>query len=833
MSQSLSDAQPRHSPKPDSQIIAALNPVQRVAASTVDGPILMLAGPGSGKTRVLTYRIAYLLGEVGVDPHQILAVTFTNKAAREMKERVEKLLEQTQNEMGLAFGKSASVMTLGTFHAFCARVLRIDGEALGLSRNFTILDDGEQIDLIKSALSEGGHDPKQFSPRAVLSLISSAKSQLVNAQAYRAQAQTYFEEIAARVYVRYQEKLKQSQYVDFDDLINTTIELFEQKPDVLARYQDRYRYIMVDEYQDTNHAQYRLISFLAKKYRNICVVGDVNQSIYAFRKADITNILSFEEEYKDAQVIRLEQNYRSTQTILDTAQAIIAPNTQRREMKLWTDNGAGDLITVVETWNEMQEADYVVSEIERLQMRGAARPGEVAVLYRTNAQSRALEDMFVRRGLPYQIIGGTRFYERREVKDVLAYLRLVQNPADSLSFLRILNNTPTGKGIGQKTLQDTNSWANSLGLPPYEALQLLQSAEADALARQNRAKGQPHLLDADPWADSPDAPGIDLPPLSVSTKAKSALFDFINTIDAFRSLLSEKDVTLTGLFDYIMRKTGYDDSLKADGSQEGEERSLNVVQLREVTKEYGDLPAAIALDEFLQNVALVSDIDQFEDKKDAVTLITLHAAKGLEFKVVFMVGVEEGVLPHKRSLENMAEMEEERRLAYVGVTRAKRLLYLVYAQQRALFGSPLSSKVSRFVADIPPALVRGNGKNLVGMAQMGRTRVLGNTSGASIARSATGGATYGISPSQSRARAAQESVRNHTNGANGSDKKPEKPTTSAKTNFKAGDKVQHGTFGEGVVVSSQAVPNDEVVTVTFGSVGTKKLYASFAKLVKL
>ena len=319
MSQSLSPAQTRHTPNPNSPIIAALNPVQREAASTVDGPILMLAGPGSGKTRVLTYRIAYLLGEVGVDPHQILAVTFTNKAAREMKERTDALLNQTQAETGRNFGKAASAMTVGTFHSFCARVLRIDGEALGLSRNFTILDDGEQIDIIKSALAEGGHDPKQYSPRAVLSIISAAKSQLISPTAYRNQAQTYFEEIAARVYVRYQEKLKQSQYVDFDDLINTTIELFEQKPDVLARYQERYRYMMVDEYQDTNHAQYRLISLLAHKYRNICVVGDVNQSIYAFRKADITNILSFEEEYQDAKVIRLEQNYRSTQTILDTA----------------------------------------------------------------------------------------------------------------------------------------------------------------------------------------------------------------------------------------------------------------------------------------------------------------------------------------------------------------------------------------------------------------------------------------------------------------------------------------------------------------------------------
>ncbi len=785
-------------------ILDGLNPVQQVAARTIDGPVLILAGPGSGKTRVLTHRIAYMLSEADpkIDPHNILAVTFTNKAAREMKERLDKLIQENFGQ-----GQIGKYLTMGTFHSLCVRILRQDIHHIGIDRSFVIYDDGDQIQLIKSAFAALNLNDKQYSPRAALSLISSAKSTLSSPKGLLEQAKSYFEEVTARVYEKYQDLLKLNRALDFDDLINTTIRLFAEAPSVLEKYQQKYRYIMVDEYQDTNRAQYELIKGLAAKNRNIAVVGDVNQSIYSFRSADIRNILMFEDDYPEAKTISLEQNYRSTQVILDAAQNLIQANSQRRDLKLWTENGTGHAIQVHEAYDEMQEADYVVSEVARQRARNSRPHKDFAVLYRTNAQSRAIEEMCIRRNLPYQLIGGTRFYERKEVKDVMAYLRLIQNPYDGLSFLRIINNTPTGKGIGQKTLGDLFSWADEMGLPIYPALQLLQSEEADQIAHTRSNSREPF---------EPQ-----LPPLNLTSKTRTSLFDFINLLEAF--IAARNEMTLPELFDFVIRKSGYDVMLR-DGTEEGEERWRNIQELRNVAADFSHLPGTEGLGAFLEQVALVADVDRLDPDKDAITLITLHAAKGLEFPVVFIVGLEENILPHSRSLENEKEMEEERRLLYVGITRAKEKLYLIYAFRRSLWGNQLPSKPSRFLSEIPPNLLKGMEQN-----------------------SGTGGGHSGFKGSQrptlwggtGSKTTTWDSPRNTPKKPGGSppSKEPLKPTLNPsngdKSAFKAGEKVLHPKFGKGMVVQVKSSGNDLEVTVAFESFGIKKLLAGYANLQKV
>ncbi len=606
-------------------ILTGLNPAQKEAVESIEGPVLILAGPGSGKTRVITHRVAYLIKVCGINPHRIMAVTFTNKAAREMVERLQGLVSAAVNDL-----------TIGTFHAICARILRRDGRSVGIEPGFIIYDEEDQLNLIKRGLQELNLDPKKFVPRAILTAISASKSRMLSPQDCTQGSRSYFDEVVGRVYERYQQLLNESQALDFDDLLMRTVALFRNHPEILKKYQERYVHVMVDEFQDTNLTQYELVKQIAGKYRNICVVGDPDQSIYSWRFADLRNILNFEKDFPDAKVVYLEQNYRSTQHILETASHVIQANQQRKHKELWTDNESGDLTNVIETYTEQEEAQFVVKEIERLVDAGEAKLGDCAVMYRTNAQSRVIEEAFVRYGLPYKLVAGTRFYERREIKDVIGYLRLIQNPYDSVSLMRIIN--VPGRGIGQHSLDELAAWAGSQGISQYEALQRLAHPETTPA------------------------------PLPFSAR-------IAKTLGNFGSLLKEliagsREMNLVDFFDLVVTKSGYKDYILSE--EDGDERWDNVMELRTVAEEYRDLPPAEGLASFLEGVALVSDVDSLKESVDKVTLITLHQAKGLEFGIVFIVGAEEGLLPHFRSFDDPFQMEEERRLCYVGITRAKR-----------------------------------------------------------------------------------------------------------------------------------------------------------------
>ena len=720
-------------------ILAELNPAQREAVEAISGPVLILAGPGSGKTRVITHRVAYLIRVCGVSPHRIMAVTFTNKAAKEMAERLHRLV-----------GRLAGDLTLGTFHAICARILRWDGRVAGIDPRFVIYDAEDQLSLIKRSLQEVGLDPKQYAPRAIASAITSAKSRLLTPDDYLQRSRSYFEEVVGRVYECYQQLLAESNALDFDDLLMRAVQLFRSSPDILSRYQERYLHIQVDEFQDTNLTQYELIKQLGGKYRNICAVGDPDQSIYSWRFADLRNILSFEKDYPEAKVVLLEQNYRSTKMILEAASHIISANEQRKPKSLWTNNEPGELATVVETYTEQEEAQFVVSEIERLVGQGRFSLGDCAVMYRTNAQSRVLEEAFVRYGAPYKLVAATRFYERREIKDIIAYLRLVQNPYDSVSLLRAIN--VPGRGIGQQTLAKLSGWARSLGVPEYRALQLLAEQEG------KEALFNPRI-----------------------TKLLTA---FLNLIEEFRA--RSQEINLVGLFDLLIKRTGYQEYLL--GGMGGEERWDNVLELRTVVRQYNDLKPPDGLAAFLEGVTLVSDVDGLDETVEAVTLITLHQAKGLEFPVVFIVGMEDGILPHFKSLDDPAQMEEERRLCYVGVTRAKQRVYLVRAFRRSLMGSSTVNRPSRFLDDIPQHLISGGGWWQGEESQIAEAMYSWN-----------------------------------------------KPSALSSTTqeLKAGDHVRHATFGEGVVVRCQPVKDDVEAVVAFDGVGIKKLLVSFAKLERI
>jgi len=721
-------------------ILADLNPAQREAAETINGPVLILAGPGSGKTRVITHRIAYLIKVCGVNPRRIMAVTFTNKAAREMEERLHRLVSGSVKDL-----------TLGTFHAICARILRKDGKAIGVNPRFVIYDEEDQISLIKRSTQEVGLDPKQYAPKAIKSAISAAKSHILTPEDYIQRSHSYFEEVAGRVYERYQQLLGESNALDFDDLLLKAVQLFRKSPEVLSRYQRRYRHIHVDEFQDTNLTQYELVKQLAGKYRNICVVGDPDQSIYSWRFADLRNILSFEKDYPEAKVILLEQNYRSTKKILETASYVISANQQRKPKNLWTENEQGELTMVVETYTEQEEAQFVVNGVERLVDEGKVKLGDCAVMYRTNAQSRALEEAFVRYGIPYKLVAGTRFYERREIKDVIAYLRLIQNPYDSVSLLRVIN--VPGRGIGQQTLAKLSGWAKSQGISQYEALQLL--------------------------AKSKDKE----PQLPVSPRIAKGLADFLNLMEGF--VARSKKLNLVDLFDLVVKGSGYKDYILK--GVDGEERWDNIMELRTVAQQYRDLKPREGLAAFLEGVTLVSDVDGLDETVDAVTLITLHQAKGLEFPVVFIVGMEDGILPHFRSFDDPEQLEEERRLCYVGITRAKQRVFLVRAFRRSLMGSSAVNKPSRFLNDIPQHLISDKG-----WWQGEESRV---------------------------AEAMYSWPRTFT------------PTATV-DGLKAGDHVHHAQFGSGVVVSCQPVKDDTEVVVAFNG-GVKKLLLSFAQLEKI
>jgi DNA helicase-2/ATP-dependent DNA helicase PcrA len=718
-------------------VLTELNPAQREAVEAISGPVLILAGPGSGKTRVIAHRVAYLIKVCRVNPHRIMAVTFTNKAAREMEERLHRLVSGSVREL-----------TLGTFHAICARILRLEGKAIGVNPRFVIYDEEDQLSLLKRGIQEAGFDPKQYAPRAILSAISGAKSRLLTPQDYLEHSHSYFEEVVGRVYERYQQLLTASGALDFDDLLMKAVQLFRQSPEVLSRYQSRYLHLLVDEFQDTNLIQYELVKQLAGKHRNICVVGDPDQSIYSWRFADLRNILNFEKDYPEAKLILLEQNYRSTKMILETASYIISANQQRKPKELWTNNETGELATVVETYTEQEEAQFVVNEVEQLVGRGDVSHGDCAVMYRTNAQSRALEEAFVRYGVPYKLVAGTRFYERREIKDIIAYLRLIQNPYDSVSLLRVIN-VPQ-RGIGQRSLGQLAGWASSEGIPEYRALQLIAE---------------------------------DKQPPPVSSRIMPAMAGFLNLMEEL--IARSRELNLVDLLDLVVGCTGYKEYIL--GGLDGEERWENILELRTVAQQYRDLAPPHGLTAFLEGVTLVSDVDGLDESVDAVTLITLHQAKGLEFPVVFIVGMEDGILPHFKSFDEPEEMEEERRLCYVGVTRAKQRVYLVRAFRRSLMGSSAVNRPSRFLSDIPPHLItasslwQGEGGMMAATYSWNRT------------------ATPGL----------------------------------AVSDLKAGDHVRHAQFGDGVVVSCQPAKDDEEVVVVFDGAGVKKLLLSFANLERI
>jgi DNA helicase II / ATP-dependent DNA helicase PcrA len=719
-------------------LLDGLNPPQRDAVTHGDGPLLILAGAGSGKTRVLTHRLAYLIHTGRARQNEILAITFTNKAAAEMRERVEVLL-----------GHSTRGMWVMTFHAACARLLRAEAPRLGYTRQFTIYDQADSRRLVKRGIDDLGIDPKRFTPAAIHNQISDAKNKLRDAEAYRQLVGSFFEQTVADVYEFYERELHRMNAMDFDDLLFRTVNVLELFPEVRGRYSAAFRHVLVDEYQDTNHAQYRLLQLLAGEHRNLAVVGDDDQSIYAFRGADISNILNFRDDFPDAEVVRLEQNYRSTQTILDAANAVISHNRGRMGKTLWTDLGEGDKIKIRELDDEHAEARFVVGEIERLVDEGVSR-AEIAVFYRTNAQSRVLEDTLVRREIGYQVIGGTKFYERAEIKDAIAYLIVLANPQDAVSFTRVANSPK--RGIGQTSLSRVLAHADTMGISVWDAA-------------------------ADPAA----VPGL-------GTAAQRAFERFMTTMETLRGRAAE-GVPVGDLLESILHDTGYLDALEAERTIEAQGRIENLQELVEVAREF-DARAeegADTLDAFLQQVALVADADTRRDDEGLVTLMTLHNAKGLEYPIVFMIGAEEGVFPHSRSLDE-GSLEEERRLAYVGMTRAMRDLYLTYARRRAVFGSQSFGAPSRFLSEIPPDLVDSE------------------TAPPMFGGRGAGGAGSRI-PSWAASR-----------------------TEAPSADYRMGDDVVHAAFGDGVVTGVE--PGGIVVVRFAGDGSERKLMAEYAPITK-
>ena len=719
------------------QVLEGLNEAQRQAVETIKGPLLIIAGPGSGKTRVITHRVAYLVRTVGVSPYHILAVTFTNKAANEMKGRLQRLV-----------GTSADQLTVGTFHAFCASVLRRHGQHVGLDPGFTIFDDEDQMELIKVAMEEAEVDPKGFPRRTVQRVISRAKSHLLDAQAMAMRQSSYFEEVAARVYSRYEELLARNNAVDFDDLLLKTVHLFSHTPQVLRRFQERYVHLLIDEFQDTNLCQYNLAKLLTDRYRNVCAVGDPDQSIYSWRNADIGNILNFREDYPNATVITLEENYRSTGTILDAAKGVILANRRRLAKDIWTRKEKGSPVAVHEAFTEGEEARYVLQQIDQLIRKEEVKRSHVAVMYRVNAQSRALEEACLRYGVKYRLVGGVRFYQRREVKDLIAYLRLINNPQDQVSLARIINTPP--RGIGQRSLDQVIHWARSHNTPLHLALEQV---------RRERSSQDGSTT------------------LTLTPRAAQAVAGFVTLMESLREESHRLDVV--GLMDALLDRTSYQAYLTR-GSEDWEERWDNVMELRSMASAYGlqDLSA------LLEHLALVADVDSYDETADAITLITLHQAKGLEFPVVFITGMEEGLLPHYRSMDSPDELEEERRLCYVGITRCMEKLYLTRAFRRGLMGSSGPTIPSRFLQEVPSHLIAST-------EPPGQKRTLWNPS---------------AEPT---------------------------PIQEPGLSLRAGDRVDHATFGKGIVVSCAGVGGDQEVTVAFkGGAGVKRLLLSYAPLEK-
>ena len=631
------------------KILSGLNTKQKEAVTTINGPVLIIAGAGSGKTTALTHRIAYLIDQ-NIEPANILAVTFTNKAADEMKERVKNLFKEKSLK---------NFPTISTFHSFCAKILRREIQLLGYNNNFVIFDANDQLSLMKKVIKNSGANAERFKPKTLLNAIADAKNELIDHETYEKSNEGFFEETTAKFYNEYQKELKKTNAVDFDDLIMLTVQIFQKYPQILEKYQNQYKYILIDEYQDTNQAQYALTKLLARKNNNICVVGDDWQCIYTWRKADFRNILKFEKDWPDAKIIMLEENYRSTQNILDASHGIISKNIYRTDKKLWTKAKKGALIAVNEVWDENAEGRFIIKEIAKLILEKKYSPQDFVVLYRTNAQSRAIEEAFLQANFPYKIVGAVKFYARREIKDILAYLRLLINPADTISLQRIINVPP--RSIGKASMEKI-------------------AVEVTDITDENFLKNK-----------------IILP-----LKAHKSFLDLSRTISNLRGRLDK--FNLTKLINMVLSRVGYENFIK-DGTDEGESRWENVQELITVAKKYDNLNGETALKQLLEDITLVNDADEIESKRDIVNLMTLHSVKGLEFPVVFIAGCEEGLLPHSRSWTDSAQMEEERRLCYVGLTRAKKLAYMIFAAQRNLYGRSESNAPSRFIADIPEHLV--------------------------------------------------------------------------------------------------------------------------------
>ncbi|WP_010680952.1 DNA helicase PcrA [Acetivibrio cellulolyticus] len=736
-------------------LLNGLNNEQREAVLHVDGPLLILAGAGSGKTRVLTNRIAYLIKEKGVYPSSILAITFTNKAAKEMRERIDKLVENVSDSMWVS-----------TFHSLCVRILRKDIEKLDYDRSFAIFDYTDQQTVVKDCLKELNLNEKNYPPKSMLEMIGRAKDELIDPVTYgKMYAADFRMAKVAKIYELYQKKLKQNNAVDFDDIIMLTIKLFSNYPDVLDYYQRKFKYILVDEYQDTNSAQYSLISMLSQRSRNLCVVGDDDQSIYGWRGANIRNILDFEKEFSGCKTIKLEQNYRSTQTILDAANCVIKNNYGRKNKSLWTENKGGEKIRHCECSNEHEEAYFIANEIKKLSTIKDMQYKDFAILYRVNAMSRVVEEMLIKEGIAYKIFGGLKFYDRKEIKDLIAYLRLIQNPSDNISLKRSINEPK--RGIGTTTIETAERLANSKGVSIFSIIS--SASEIPDLAR-----------------------------------AASKLEGFVAMISRLRIL--KESMKVSELIQEVIEQSGIQRSYEEEDTIEAQSRIENIKELVSVALEFEAKNEEQSLEDFLANVSLVADIDNMDENGDYVVLMTLHSAKGLEFPVVFMVGMEEGIFPGYRSMSDESELEEERRLCYVGITRAKQKLYLTNTFTRTLFGNTTYNKMSRFLKEIPPELLEGNEKKEP------------MTSKKPVNKNVSAGSTGSFSAPSSFRTSTFTDV--------------SKPKTAA-ANFSIGDQVEHKKFGVGVITNVEKENDDYKLEIHFKGAGMKRLMAAFANLSKI
>ncbi|NQG98494.1 DNA helicase PcrA [Streptococcus suis] len=752
-------------------LLNGMNDRQAEAVQTTDGPLLIMAGAGSGKTRVLTHRIAYLIDEKMVNPWNILAITFTNKAAREMKERAYALNPATQDSL------------IATFHSMCVRILRRDADHIGYNRNFTIVDPGEQRTLMKRILKQLNLDPKKWSERTILATISNAKNDLIDDIAYEAQAGDLYTQIVAKCYKAYQKELRQSEAVDFDDLIMLTLRLFDQNPGVLTYYQQKFQYIHVDEYQDTNHAQYQLVKLLASRFKNICVVGDADQSIYGWRGADMQNILDFEKDYPESKVVLLEENYRSTKNVLQAANEVIENNRNRRPKKLWTQNAQGDLITYYRARDENDEAIFVAGQIDQLHREGKAYK-DFAVLYRTNAQSRTIEEALLKSNIPYTMVGGTKFYSRKEIRDVISYLNLIANPSDNISFERVVNEPK--RGVGPGTVDKIRDFAT------LQDMSLLEASQ--------------HIMLS-----------------GIKGKAAQAVWDFSTLIYNLRDRLDS--LTVTDLVEEVLNQSGYLNALAIQGTIEANARIENIQEFLSVTKNFDEKGSEEeetgleTLSRFLNDLALIADTDDDSREASEVTLMTLHAAKGLEFPVVFLIGMEENVFPLSRASEEEAELEEERRLAYVGITRAEQVLYLTNANSRLLFGRTNYNQPSRFIREISSDLL-----DYQGLARPANTSFK--------ASYVNGRATqFGQGMSLQQALQSRKSSVQPGRGLGGN--LPFGNTSTSKTtDWSVGDIAIHKKWGRGTVLEVSGSGSNQELKINFPEMGLKKVLARLAPIDK-